>query len=203
MKKFYILFFLACNTIFGESLIDVCQHALENDPTYLAAKAEWMIAQQDIPLAQADLLPNLDFVWNGSLSSIHPQGTPSASGSNNSVFLNLSQPIFDARAIITLSQSKINVRAARANLIAATQATLLRAANQYFKLITAKEALETFKSQRKTAKKEYILAKQQFKAGTKSRLNLYEAKATYDKTVADAIDAENKLLIEQQNLVTN
>jgi outer membrane protein len=205
MKKCFPIFIFLTSTIFATSLKEVCQDALKNDPTYKQAQAEWLLAQEDVPLAMSALLPNLNLTWDGARSSIDPSTADRQQQNSNTFAITLKQPIFDAPALQALSQAKLQVRSARANLVAATQATLINATQQYFNVVIAKAKLSTFNYQEKAALQEYIIIKNLYKSGLKNKLNLYEAKANYDNIKADRIIAENELenQIEYLTQITN
>ena len=167
MKKYSIILILITNLCCATTLTKVCQDALKNDPTYKQAQAEWLMAQEEIPSAMSSLLPNLNLHWNGARSSIDPSTASRQQQNSNTFSIELSQPIFDAQALQTLSQAKLKVRSARAKLIAATQALLVNTAKQYFNVVIAKAKLRTFKYQERAALKEYILAKKHYKSGLK------------------------------------
>jgi outer membrane protein len=205
MKKYSAILVLITNLCCATTLTKVCQDALKNDPKYKQAQAEWLLAQEDIPSAMSSLLPDLNLHWGGSRSSIDPSTAPRQQQNSNSFSITLSQPIFDAQALQTLSQAKLKVKAARAKLIAATQDLLVNTAQQYFNVVIAKAKLKTFKYQERAALKEYILSKKHYKSGLKNKLNLYEAKSNYDNIKADRIIAANELENQKEYLtqITN
>jgi len=190
------------------SLIDVYKLALDRDPAFKQAEAQYLVTSQVKPQARSFLLPNLGLT--GVVSHTYsdtPGGALSTTGipaGNRSVFdrnvngfgLNLSQTVFDWGQFKTLDQAGKRVAQAETTYEAAKQDLTTRVATRYFAVLQAEDNLASARSAREAISRQLEQAQRRFEVGLIAITDVQQAQAAYDTAVATEIQA-------QQTLATN
>lgn len=149
MPKFFSLvataFWIAMSSgAQAADLIQVYRLAKDNDPRFRAAQFDHFAAEQVVPQARANLLPNV------SLSAEHIDSRQRIRTSQNPVFgtgltdfptdtytLTIVQPLVRKSAWDRLAQAHAGAKQAHASMIAAEQHLMLRASIAYFAVLAA------------------------------------------------------------------
>ncbi|OGT29984.1 MAG: hypothetical protein A3E87_09625 [Gammaproteobacteria bacterium RIFCSPHIGHO2_12_FULL_35_23] len=196
------------------NLIDVYHAALQNDPTFQQALANRDIAQQNLPLAVAALLPQISLVGTGEYEKTQLHGsnifngatnqTGSASGTNKDrslgFTLSLDQTIFNFTNWMDVASEKSAVKAAYATYTAAVQTLIQTTVQDYFNVLLAESNVIYTKAEEEAYYRQYIQAKESFEVGVKTITDVYNAKASYDSSKADYVAAINNLADQRENL---
>ena len=209
MKKinFAIIFFLlslSANS-FADDLLTVYKAALQNDPLFRAAQAEYQAQLEDKTQSTSVLLPTI------SLSANYTENREVLTGgaflkpgtydsTDTSYNLNLTQSLYRHENYVGLRQADAKVAQAQAIFRDASQNLILRVTTQYFAILAAEDDLEFAIAERKAIKRQLLQTKQRFDVGLTAITDVHEAQARYDQAVAQAIVAENALLISRENL---
>ncbi len=181
----------------AENLVQIYQLAVENDAQIKEAKATRDSALESKPQAVAGLLPTL--ALSGGTDRVHTNVVnPAASkGSskytNNSLTLSLSLPVFRKDLWVRLDQSDDTIAQAEATYAAAQQDLIIRTAQAYFDILSAKDSLKFAKAETAAIARQLDQAKQRFDVGLIAITAVHEAQAAYDQSQADLILAENAL----------
>src|SRR5512143_3061204 len=136
----------------AESLLDVYQRALQNDPTIREAEATYRAQAEARPQARAALMPSVSLGGTVSNQYSDTKGGVIVGGTvlgTRSVFdsdshgwtVNLTQTIFDWGRYTTLRQADKRVARAETDYEAAKQALLIRVASAYFNVLASKDTL--------------------------------------------------------------
>ena len=179
----------------ADDLLDVYRLALENDSEYRGAGASNRAAQEQIPLARAQLLPeanvtgSIDAV-NQDVRSISGGGGGTTRFSNRALTLSITQPIFRKDLLIGLNQADSRVRQANAEYAFALQDLILRVAERYFGVLEAEDALESTRAARDANEQQLKQSKQRFDVGLIAITDVEEAQAGFDLENAAVIAAE-------------
>lgn len=176
-------------------LAQAWQLALNNDPTYQAARASYRAAMQKMPQAMAGLLPGV----NGSLTGAYLDSR--ATGPLNQVYnssrsawtLALTQPVFDWSALQTYEQSKMVVAGAEIGLQLAYQDLMIRVSQAYFDILTRQDTLEALKAEQRSIAEQLASSKRRFELGAATVTDALEAQARFDLVSANIIGVENEL----------
>ena len=182
---------------YAESLEDVYRQALANDPIYKQAQADWLAAQQNLPIARAALLPNLALQAGGAYN--FPNYTQDAAFATNenyyssNVALNLTQPIFNYALWQTLKGAEASVKAATANYYFSQQDLIARTIKAYLDVLQANDILRFTRAKKAAFAQEYDTAKQKYDVGLVPITDVYDAQAKYDQTKAQEIASINQL----------
>ncbi len=195
-------------------LWDTYQLAVNNDPTFLQADANYQAAVEDTTIARSGYLPNI--VFNGSRQVQHSSGeiplffdpTTDSYVPGNGTFRNyttqytiqLTQPIFNWAAWETMDQADANVTQAQATFAAAQQSLILRTATAYFNVLNARDTLAANHAATEANSKQLEQAKEKYDVGMSAITDVQEAQAAYDLSVANEINAEQQVTNAEESL---
>lgn len=176
-------------------LAQAWQLALNHDPTYQSARAQYRAMMQKLPQARAGLLPQVD----GSLTGAYLDSR--ATGQFNQVFegarsawnLSLTQPVFDWSAIQTYEQSKLVVARAEVDLQAAYQDLILRVSKAYFEVLARKDTLDALRAEKRSIAEQLAASKRRFELGDATITDALDAQARFDLVSANIIGVKNNL----------
>ena len=202
------------------NLDEVYQRALRNDPQIREAEATRMANLEGKPEALSALLPQLNA--NGSYvrdeaSSKTPEifsnpsvGNPNAVATPN-FYVNsksdigqwqvqLRQTIFRWDQIAALKQANVKVAQAEVDFRAAQQDLILRTAQRYFAVLSAKDALDAAQSSHEAIARQFEQADQRYGVGLIAITDVQEARAAADNAAATVIAAKRTLASAEEDL---
>ena len=204
----------------GADLWDIYQQALQNDPTYLQADANYQAAVEDKPIALAGYLPNV--AVTGSRSGTTSYGTqlttvpaPTPTNPNATTFANiyanipgrdtqygikLTQAIFNWSAWNTIEQADATVAQAQATYVSAQQSLILRTATAYFNVLNARDTLAADHAATEANSKQLEQAKEKYDVGMSAITDVENAQAAYDQSVANEISAQQQVTNTEESL---
>jgi len=185
----------------AENILDIYRLALANDPEFLAARATFLAEKQKIPEARALLLPELfasaNYQRNDSKTTIDRGGpnerVQDVQYNASGYALSLRQPLFNSAAWAGLKQAKASVRKAASEFASAKQSLLTRTAAAYFAVLRAKDNLDLAIAEKAAVKGQLDLTSARLEAGLSTITEVHEARAQYEFTEAEEIDARNRL----------
>jgi outer membrane protein len=202
------------------NLDEVYQRALSNDPQIREAEANRMASLEGKPEALSALLPQLNA--NGSYvrdeaSSKTPEifsnpsvGNPNAVATPNFYVnsktditnwqLQLRQTIFRWDQIAALKQANVKVAQAEVDFHAAQQDLILRTAQRYFAVLSAKDALDAAESSHEAIARQLDQAEQRYGVGLIAITDVQEARAAADNAAATVIAAKRSLATAEEEL---
>lgn len=194
-----------------ETLMDAYYLGLANDPTFKSQYEVWMASRENIPIARANLLPQINFNasqtryhYNNGFFSIAPRPNVIFNSSDTYYDLNLSQPIFNFAYWSALFGAKANVKASTATFSYATQEFITRVATAYFAVLQAQDILYFTQAEKKAVYETLVQTKHKYDVGLLPITGVNEAQASYDTIVATEItnktDLENRK--EQLRVIT-
>ncbi|HVY64038.1 MAG TPA: TolC family outer membrane protein [Gammaproteobacteria bacterium] len=195
----------------AESLLEIYQRALQNDPTIREAEAQYRAQAEAKPQARASLLPALSLGGTVSNQYSDTKGGVIVGGSvlgSRSVFdsdthgwtVNLTQTIFDWGQYTTLRQADKRVLRAETDYEAAKQALLIRVATAYFNVLASKDALASAVSAREAIARQLEQAQRRFEVGLIAITDVQQSQAGYDDSVAAEIQAQRVLATSYEQL---
>lgn len=210
MTHVLILFiFLLPGLVFAGSndaptdLMAVYELAKKNDPQIRASRAQQNATQELRPQALSAIGPNVSL--SGTLN-YQRQDVKSAANDNsdtfasNSLTLSLTQPLYRRELFIALDQVDDQLTQADANYAAAEQALILRVAQAYFGILSAKDDVGFALTEKKAIARQLDQAKQRFEVGSIAITGVHEIQARYDQAEANRISAENEVDNARENL---
>lgn len=206
MRKMFwgVLFTLAVPpSLFAADLMDIYLQALENDPVFKQAYSRYMSSAEAIPQARAALLPQLSLsaFRTRSIENVSAAGTKiNTTYDSNQLQANASQAIFNYQAWAQVQQAKASVKAAQASFNNSAQDLILRTAKAYFRALFAQDTLNFAEAKKRANKRQFDQATERYKVGLDPITSVYEAKAGYDRSVAEVISAKNNQINQNENL---
>ena len=175
-------------------LLQIYQQALASDPQIRAALASRDASYEARPLAKAGLLPNVSL--NGDLTYqnqdlVSPSVTANNDFASHGVTLSVVQPLFRRDRLVALDQADDQVEQADAEYSAAQQGLILRVAQTYFGVLSAKDSLAFAEAEKKAIARQLDQAQERFDVGLVAITDVHEAQARYDQARANEISAVN------------
>jgi outer membrane protein len=186
-------------------LLQVFELAVKNDAQIQAAEYAYLSAQEAKPQARAALLPNISldvFAGKNSTEIINQATQISASNDYNSdgYTLALTQSIYNHAYWLQLQQADLSVAVGEAQVNAARQDLIVRAARTYYRLLGAYDNLRFATAEKEAIGKQLDQNQQRFNVGLIAITDVKESQAQYDLAVAQWIEAENTLATERENM---
>ncbi|HLW74222.1 MAG TPA: TolC family outer membrane protein [Gammaproteobacteria bacterium] len=195
-------------------LWDIYQLAVQNDPTFLQAEANYQAQTENKAIARAGYLPNISL--NGSRQVQHSSGqipltydptTNSyieASASfrtyNTQYSAQLTQPIFNWAAWQAIDQADAQVAQAEAQFTAAQEDLIQRTATAYFNVLNARDTLAADHAAKEALSKQLEQAKEKYEVGMSAITDVENAQAAYDQSVANEITAQQQVTTTEEQL---
>ena len=193
----FSMLILPCSFVQAEDLLDVYQLAIRNDPVFLAQQASLQAELEKRVQASAQLYrPIVSFTASvdENYQDIESKfGGGSSHFTNKGYSLNLSQPIYHRDRFVSLEQADDQIREAQLDLDTAEQELMLRTAERYFAILSAKDNLTFTQAEKASLKKQLEQSNQRFEVGLSAITDVQEAKAGYDLAAAREIQALNSL----------
>lgn len=208
MKKIYIslttitfLSFLSFSS-FAEDLLSVYKSAIQNDPQFRAAQAEYRALLETKTQSIALLLPTLSASahYTDNDNETIAASTTRENYKSNGYSLTLTQPLYRHENYVGLNQADAQVAQAIATFENAKQDLIIRVTKQYFAVLAARDDLEFAKAERISIREQLVQTQQRFNVGLIAITDVHEAQARYDQAVARAIIAENTFAISKETL---
>lgn len=203
VKKIIVLasFYVLSNQVFGADLLMVYKQALENDPTFQMARAQWLSDKENIAITRGALLPAFDI---GASYGRYMQDVKSQSSNqyyNQGAYsLTLTQPIFNFKSWSQLAQAKATVKSSAATYSNSAQDLIYRTASAYLNILQANDVLRFTTAQKMADASLLEQTKQRFNVGLSTITDVHNAQASYDNDVALEITAKNDLDVAKEQL---
>ena len=179
----------------AETLSDIYNSALDNDPEIRAAGAVLKGQKEATRQALGGLLPQVGF----SASSTHTNFENRASNSapvtikGTSYGLDLAQPLFNASTWFSYKQAQTIDYKAELDFSAAQQDLIVRVAVSYFRILRANDALLAAQAEEAAIKRQLEQTKQRFDVGLIAITDVHEAQAAFDLSQVGRIRTQNQL----------
>ncbi len=176
---------------YADSLFEVYQQALQNDPTTLQSKAIKEAAFVNIDRSRASLLPQISASLSAGRSYSDVRASSSSTTDSTGASINLNQSIYDRSNWIALDRAELEASRADTIYAQAMQNLIVRTVTSYFNTLQAKDDLEFAKAEKRAIERQLEQTKQRFNVGLTAVTDVHEAQAQYDTSVASEISAEN------------
>lgn len=213
MRSLFVLFtvlstasFAAPEDVEKQTLLDIYQQALANDPTLASALSENKAAQEIIEQGKALYRPTVNFTLsaNNSRTDIrYLEGNFVAGRSNFDTYrgsVEARQPIYRKQNLVQMAQTKTQVSQADKQYHLSQQALILRTTEAYFGVLVAQDKIDLIEAQKAAIQSQLDQAKATFEVGTATITDVNEAQARYDLIVSQEIAAINEHQIAQRSI---
>ncbi|MCX7178980.1 MAG: TolC family outer membrane protein [Proteobacteria bacterium] len=186
------------------------QLALQQDAGYQASRAEAAANREAIPMAFAQLLPNVstNLSRNRNDTSSEVPGFLGATVNNSydymssSYALVLRQPLYRKYNFAQYQQAQSQVASAEASLDKSLQDLLVRLSGSYFEALMAQDQLALVLAQKEAYGGQLQAAKRLFSAGQGTRTDIDDAQARYDMVLAQELEARQNVGHTRRQLQT-
>jgi outer membrane protein len=191
-----------------QTLLDIYQLALAQDPTLASALSANQAAQETIEQGKALYRPAVNFSASASASqtdikftgagfnAFRNEGRQNFEGYNYGV--EARQPIYRKQNLVQIDQSKTQVSIADKQYHLAQQTLILRTTQAYFDVLLAQDKLDLIGAQKTAILSQLEQANANFDVGTATVTDVNEAQARYDLMAAQEVAAMNEIQIAQR-----
>lgn len=178
-------------------LIQTYRAALDNDPTYAAARAAFDASAEKLVQARGALLPSATASANRARNHLDNTSAGFQSDYVSTGFsVQLSQPLFNLPAWSTYRQGQSLVSQSEAQLVADTHELMVRVVETYFEVVAAQEVLDAQVVLGEASLEQWQLMQQSLETGTATVTEVDEAKARLDLATAQTTAARNDLEVK-------
>jgi outer membrane protein len=184
----------------AQNLLDLYEAARAYDAGYLAARAlaesaQYRAAQAEAlarPTANAGATATESYTWS-------PVTATNRTGENYTAsFLGATLqgrlPLYNSANAVVIDQARRSLESAAADLQIAEQDLIVRVAQAYFDVLSAKDLVGTVRAAKAAITEQLASAKRNFEVGTATITDTREAQARFDLATAQEIAAENDLI---------
>lgn len=214
---FEILLFmlLSMNAAHALSLSETYELAKENDPNLKAAESNHFAASEIHSQSIAQMLPNISVTGISSFNRSSSAGSVSqtlnklgpllsSSGGlpavpilqhfwNNTLSIDLKQPVFHLEHWLELNQTDNKIAQSEARFLAYKQSLIRQTIETYINVLSARSYLNFNNTEKKATGELLEQTKLRVETGVIPSTDYYEAQAEYDRLAANEIDAQNQL----------
>jgi outer membrane protein len=165
------------------------------DPIFEAARYALEAGREKLPQARAGVLPTLNLNGNGNRQRGRASfaSSPYLDRNVNSWAWNLqlSQPVVRVANWIGVAQAGAQVEQAEAQFAQAESDLILRTAQAYFDLLTARDSVSVAKAQLLAVDQQRVLARRRYDVGEATITDVYEAQSRHDLGRSQLVQALN------------
>ena len=188
-----------------ESLIEIYNRALQNDPAIREAEATYLAQAEVKPQARSSLLPNVNLTARrGNNYQDSPGGSDLGGGitvgsrtitdsDQQNWQVGLTQTIFNWSQFATLRAADKRVARAETDYEAAKQSLMIRVSQRYFDVLGAEDNLASAVSQRESISRQLEQANRRYEVGLIAITDVQQSQAAYDTSVAAEIEAQRQV----------
>ncbi|MDH3646305.1 MAG: TolC family outer membrane protein [Gammaproteobacteria bacterium] len=205
------MLFLTSSPVWAADFLEVYRQALASDPLLREADANRQVAMETRPQARSLLLPQLSFnairmdrAEEGTRPQFSVAGTsgfPTDDDHDRTILtLQLTQTVFRWDQWLSLRQADKIVSQADVDYNSAEQDLVLRVAERYFNVLSARDELESARGNKEAIARQLEQSETRFEVGLIAITDVQESRAAYDQAVASEILAKRVLTNAHENL---
>jgi outer membrane protein len=199
----------------ADTLVEVYELALKNDPVLKAAEASYRAGQESEKLGRAGLLPQVgaQAVYGESDLNQKTARTFTLGGVNvpsktdtdadedrEDYYLTLSQNLFDMPAWFSFKQGKELTKQAEAQFAADQQDLIVRTVEAYINVLRAIDNLKSSQAEEAAFRRQLEQTQQRFEVGLIAITDVHESRAAHDLSVVNLLTDEGALGIAYEAL---
>jgi len=200
-----LILLLAAQGSSADSLQDIYESALQNDPVLRAARATFNADRETKNIARGALLPQLSASGSYAEQKVDAAGTSSNLGRivdrrDIQYDLSLSQAIFDMPSWYNFKSGRALSLSAKAQFSAEQQSLIIRVSEAYFNVLRAYENMETRKAEERAIQRQLEQTRERFEVGLLPITDVHEAQAVFDDAAVNSLEARGALNIAFEGL---
>ena len=180
----------------AETLADIYQLALKNDPIAGAAKATYKANKETLKQGKAVLLPQL----NASSSKVEPESDENIDPITTTYRASLSQSVINVPAWFQFRSAKNMDQAAEAKFSAQQQSLIIRVSESYFNVLRAYDNKQTRQAEELAIQRQLEQVTERFEVGLLPITDVHEIQAIFDDARVNSLEAKGALDIAFEQL---
>ena len=184
----------------ADSLLDIYNDALENDPQYKSAEFSYLAGKEIKVQGRAGLLPNISISAQTNWNEYYQNGDLQNEYNNFSSSARLTQPLIRLDSWFKYRQSKFLTDAAEADFAYSQQALIVRTAELYFNVLRAIDNLSAARSEEKAIEKQLDQIRQRYEVGLAAVTEVQEAQLAFDLSLASRTRVEGEVYTAKEAL---
>jgi outer membrane protein len=184
----------------ADSLLDIYNDALENDPQYKSAEFSYLAGKEIKVQGRAGLLPNISISAQTNWNEYYQNDELQNEYNNFSSSARLTQPLIRLDSWFKYRQSKFLTDAAEADFAYSQQALIVRTAELYFNVLRAIDNLSAARSEEKAIKKQLDQIRQRYEVGLAAVTEVQEAQLAFDLSLASRTRVEGEVYTAKEAL---
>ena len=184
----------------ADSLLDIYNDALENDPQYKSAEFSYLAGKEIKVQGRAGLLPNISISAQTNWNEYYQNGDLQNEYNNFSSSARLTQPLIRLDSWFKYRQSKFLTDAAEADFAYSQQALIVRTAELYFNVLRAIDNLSAARSEEKAIKNQLDQIRQRYEVGLAAVTEVQEAQLAFDLSLASRTRVEGEVYTAKEAL---
>ena len=202
MKSKYLIALLlfVSGNVASDSLLDIYNDALENDPQYRSAEFSYLSGKEIKVQGRAALLPNVTLSAQTNWNEYYQLGELQNEYNNFSAAARITQPLIRLDSWFKYRQSKFLTDAAEADFAYSQQTLIVRTAELYFGVLRAIDNLNAARSEERAIKKQLDQIHQRYEVGLSAITEVQEAQLAYDLSLAAKIRSEGSVYTAKESL---
>ena len=202
MKSKYLIALLlfVSGNVASDSLLDIYNDALENDPQYRSAEFSYLSGKEIKVQGRAALLPNVTLSAQTNWNEYYQLGELQNEYNNFSTAARITQPLIRLDSWFKYRQSKFLTDAAEADFAYSQQTLIVRTAELYFGVLRAIDNLNAARSEERAIKKQLDQIHQRYEVGLSAITEVQEAQLAYDLSLAAKIRSEGAVYTAKESL---
>ena len=196
---------MAVQISFADTLSDIYDSALQNDPVLRAARASFNADRENKHIARGALLPQLSISGEYTQTEINDRTLNEATSGRidrdeTSYGVSLSQAIFDMPSWYSFQSGKALSESARAQFSSDQQSLIIRVSDAYFNVLRAYDNLQTRDAEERAIQRQLEQTRERFEVGLLPVTDVHEAQAVYDDATVNSLEARGALNIAFEGL---
>ena len=186
---FIALIVLISTSANAETLADIYQLAVKNDPIAGAAKATYKANKETLKQGKAVLLPQL----NASSSKVEPESDENIDPITTTYRASLSQSLINVPAWFQFRSAKNMDQAAEAKFSAQQQSLIIRVSESYFNVLRAYDNKQTRQAEELAIQRQLEQVTERFEVGLLPITDVHEIQAIFDDARVNSLEANGAL----------
>ena len=180
----------------AETLVDIYQSALKNDPIAGAARATYKANKETLKQGRAVLLPQLV----ASSTRVEPKSIDVDNPDKTIYTASLSQSLFNVPAWFQFQSAKKMDQVAEANFATQQQSLIIRVSESYFNVLRAYDNKQTRKAEELAIQRQLEQVTERFEVGLLPITDVHEIQAIFDDATVNSLEANGALDIAFEQL---
>ena len=173
----------------AETLADIYQSAVENDPITGAASATYKANKETLKQGRAVLLPQL----TASSRKVEPSSDDNIEPIKTTYAASLSQSLFNVPAWFQFQSAKKMDQVAEAQFATQQQSLIIRVSESYFNVLRAYDNKQTRKAEELAIQRQLEQVTERFEVGLLPITDVHEIQAIFDDASVNSLEANGAL----------